>query len=171
MSIFSKLEGMSIFSKLTDIVGGSLFKEIKDGVMAYFPPSMTPQEKAVATLDVDKFLHKKFMETNGLLQEAATQLDKRIAEQEGTAKDLKTIPILGNCIIFLRGVQRPAWGFYTMYLDYLWFAAEGVAFSEKQDLGLIIINLLVLGFLFGERTVKNLEPLIVQVFGGGKAKA
>ncbi|MCP3940929.1 MAG: hypothetical protein GY710_05540 [Desulfobacteraceae bacterium] len=161
---------MSIFSKLTDIVGGSLFKEVKEGVMAYFPPSMTPQEKATATLNVDKFLHQKFMETNGLLQEAANQLDKRIETQEGTASDLKVIPFLGPVIIFLRGVQRPAWGFYVMYLDYIWFVGSGEAFSEKQDLGLIIINLLVLGFLFGERTVKNLEPLIVRVFGQGKIK-
>lgn len=162
---------MSIFSKITDIVGGSLFKEVKEGVMAYFPPSMTAQEKATAALEVDKFLHQKHMEVNGLLSQAATQLDKRIADQEGTAKDLKTIPIIGHIVIFLRGVQRPAWGFYTMYLDYVWFAGSGAAFSEKQELGLIVINLLVLGFLFGERTVKNLEPLIIRVFGGEKAKA
>ncbi len=162
---------MSIFSKITDIVGGSLFKEVKEGVMAYFPPSMTPQEKAAAALAVDKFLHQKNMEVNGLLSEAATQLDKRIADQEGTAKDLKTIPIIGHIVIFLRGVQRPAWGFYAMYLDYIWFAGSGSAFTEKQELGLIVINLLVLGFLFGERTVKNLEPLIIRVFGGEKAKA
>ena len=62
---------MSIFKKLTDIVGGSLFKEIKERVMAYFPPSMSPREKAEAALKVEKFLHKKHMETNGLLQEAA----------------------------------------------------------------------------------------------------
>ncbi|MCG8638292.1 MAG: hypothetical protein MI862_01085 [Desulfobacterales bacterium] len=39
--------------------------------MAYFPPSMSPREKAEAALKVEKFLHKKHMETNGLLQEAA----------------------------------------------------------------------------------------------------
>ncbi len=58
-----------------------------------------------------------------------------------------------------------------MYLDSVWFAGSGAAFTEKQELGLIVINLLVLGFLFGERTVKNLEPLIIRVFGGEKAKA
>jgi len=35
---------------------------------------------------------------------------------------------------------------------------------------MISINILVLGFLFGERTIKNLSPLIIQVFGGGIKK-
>lgn len=162
---------MGILNKLTDFVGGSLFKEIKEGVMAYFPPDMTPQEKAKAALDVDKFLHKKSMETMGLLTEAAVQLDRRIEKQEGTAKDLKALPVVGRLILFLRGCQRPIWGFFTMYLDFIWLTAAGSGYTDQQGVALIVINLLVLGFLFGERTVKNLEPLISKVFGnGGKSK-
>ncbi len=161
----------SILSRVTNFIGGSLFKEIKEGVMAYFPPDMTPQEKSKAALDVDKFLHKKFMETMGLLTEAAAQLDKRIEKQEGTAQDLKALPVVGRIILFLRGCQRPLWGFFAMYLDYNWLTTAGSSYTEQQGAALIVINLLVLGFLFGERTVKNLEPLILKVFGnGGKAK-
>lgn len=155
---------MKLLKAVTNFLGGSLFKEIKEGVMAYFPPDMTPKEKAELELKLQDLLHKKQLEANSLLHESAVQLDKRIAEQEGTASDLRAIPFLGTIVLFLRGVQRPLWGFATLYMDYRWFF-ETRALSEQQQTAMIIINLLVLGFLFGERTVKNLEPLISKVFG------
>ena len=158
---------MGFLSKITDFVGGSLFKEIKDGVMSYFPPDMTPQQKAEAERDIQEFLHRKQIEANQILNDSAKQLDKRIAEQEGTASDLKSIPWLGRPILFLRGLQRPLWGFATMYMDNKWFFDDGT-FTDKQETAMIVINMLVLGFLFGERAIKNLEPLIVKVFAKGK---
>lgn len=155
---------MSILSKLTNFIGGSLFKEIKEGVMAYFPPDMNPQQKAEMELKIQEFLHQKQIDANNILNESASQLNKRISEQEGTAKDLKSIPVLGSFIIFLRGVQRPLWGFATLYMDNKWFFGVH-EFTEQQQTAMIVINVLVLGFLFGERTIKNLEPLIIQVFG------
>lgn len=160
---------MSFLSKVTDFVGGSLFKELKEGVMAYFPPDMTPAQKMEAEMKVQQFLHQKELEANKILNESAQQLDKRISEQEGTASDLKAIPILGTLILFLRGVQRPLWGFATLYMDFKWFF-EVHNFDEQQQTALIVINVLVLGFLFGERTIKNLEPLIIKVFGKSAQK-
>ena len=159
---------MSILTKLTDFVDGSLFKEIKEGVMSYFPPDMSPQQKAEASLNIERMLMEKQAQTNKFLQDSATQLDKRIADQEGTAKDLKTIPILGPLILFARGAQRPVWGFATLWMDAKWFFEVGLTFSEQQQTALIVINVLVLGFLFGERAVQNLTPMIVQVFGKKK---
>jgi len=156
---------MSIFSKISDFVGGSLFGEIKDGIMSYFPPDMTPQQKQEMELNVQRFLHDKEMQTNRMLSEASAQLDKRIAEQEGTASDLKAIPFLGPIIIFMRGLQRPVWGFAVLIMDYKWFFGT-YNFSEQQEAAMMAINILVLGFLFGERTIKNLSPLIIKVFGG-----
>lgn len=155
---------VSLFTKLSNFIGGSVFKEVKDTVMTYFPPDMSPQEKAEAELKIQEFLHKKHLEVNQALNDGAKQLDKRIAEQEGTAKDLKTIPILGTLVIFLRGVQRPLWGFATLAMDFRWFFGD-YDFTEQQQTAMIVINMLVLGFLFGERTIKNLEPLIIKVFG------
>ena len=157
---------MSILKKVTDFVGGSLFGELKDLVVTYFPPEMTPQQKIEAERGLSEFLHKKEIEANKILNQAATQLDKRISEQEGTAKDLKSIPMLGSLILFLRGSQRPLWGYATLYMDYNWFFG-GYTFTEQQQTAMIVINILVLGFLFGERTIKNLEPLIIKVFGKG----
>jgi len=155
---------MSILTKITDFVGGSLFKEIKDGIVTYFPPDLSPQQKAEAEIKIQEFLHKKEIEANAVLNDAAKQLDARIAEHEGTASDLKAIPILGPIILFLRGMQRPLWGFATLWMDQKWFFGN-YEFDEQQNTGLIVINLLVLGFLFGERTIQNLSPLIIKVFG------
>lgn len=155
---------MSFLGKLTEFVGGSLFKEIKEGIMAYFPPDMSPAEKAEAQLKIERFLHEKEIQTNQQLTDAAAQLDRRIQEQEGTAKDLSQMPILGRIVLFLRGLQRPTWGFATLWMDWKWFFGSGYDFNEQQQTALIVINILVLGFLFGERTIKNLEPLIIKVF-------
>ena len=87
---------MSILSKLTDFVGGSLFKEIKDTVVTYFPPDLSPVQKAELELKVQGLMNEKEKQLLDQLNEASKQLDNRIAEQEGTAKDLKTIPFLGH---------------------------------------------------------------------------
>ena len=159
---------MSFLSKVTDFVGGSLFKEIKEGVMSYFPPDMSPQQKAEAELKVERLLMEKQAKANEFLRESAAQLDKRIAEQEGTAHDLKSIPVLGHIVLFARGAQRPIWGFATLWMDTQWFFGS-YTFDEQQQTALIVINTLVLGFLFGERAVQNLTPMIVQVFGKKKS--
>ncbi len=38
------------------------------------------------------------------------------------------------------------------------------------NVAMIVINVLVLGFFFGERALKNLMPMIAQVFGKGAAQ-
>lgn len=154
---------MDILGKLTDFVGGGLFKEIKEAVMAYLPPDITPEQKVQFELQMQETLNQKQRDGEKVLADAAAQLDKRIAEQEGTASDLKGVPILGTMVIFFRGCQRPAWGFATMGMDWMWFF-QTHTFTDKQDLAMIIINVLVLGFLFGERTILNLQPLIERVF-------
>ena len=156
-----------MLDKIASFLGGNLFKEIKDTVVQYLPPEVSPIEKAKFELRIKEMLHEKELKAGELLQQATAQLDKRIAEQEGTAGDLKSIPILGPIMLFLRGCQRPAWSMFTMYLDFVWFTGGG-QWDDQQNTAMIVVNLLVLGFLFGERTVKNLEPLIIKVFANGK---
>ncbi len=152
--------------KVLDWLGGGIFTGIKDGFMSYFPPDATPQQKAEAEYNLQALLSEKQREADKLSFDMQAEFNNRIKELEGTAADLKTIPILGPLVIFLRGVQRPAWGFYTAYLDYIWFTNSDAvtAYSDKQESALILINLLVLGFLFGERVVLNLQPLIIKLF-------
>lgn len=165
---------MSFLAKITDVVGGSLFGSVKELITDYFPPDMSPEKKAELQQKIDEMEFKKQMAILEAAADAEKTLNQRIAEQEGTASDLKQLPIVGRIVLFLRGMQRPMWGFFVMCLDYEWFSNPSTkllgdklvqTFSEQQQTALIVINLLVLGFLFGERTVKNLEPLIIKVFG------
>ena len=154
---------MGVLSKVSNFIGGSLFKEIKETVTSYFPPSMSEAEKFEAEQKIQEFLHQKELDVSKMIIEESAQLDNRIAQQEGTASDLKQMPILGPIVLFLRGLQRPAWGFMTMWMDVKWFFGT-YEFDEQQQTAMIVINCLVLAFLFGERAIKNLEPLITKVF-------
>jgi hypothetical protein len=161
---------MSILTKVGSFLGGSVFREIKETAMAYFPPDMSPAQKAEAERAIDNVIIAKQAQANEAIAEdnraaetAMEGLNKRIAEQEGTVSDLKSIPIIGTFIIFLRGCQRPVWGFGTLIMDFKWFFGAGT-FTEQQQTALIFINIIVLTFLFGERTIKNLEPLLSKLF-------
>ena len=170
---------MSLLTKIGDALGGSLFGSVKDLVTSYFPPDMSPEKKAELQQKIEELEFNRQLAILNAAADAEKTLNQRIAEYEGTASDLKQLPVVGRIVLFLRGMQRPVWGFFVMYLDYQWFTNPSTklldgqavqAFTEQQQTALIVINLLVLGFLFGERTVKNLEPLIIKVFGKYSSK-
>ena len=158
---------MSVLQKVTDFVSGSLFKEIKDTVMSYFPPDMSPQQKAEFELRLDRLMLEKEAQASKIIVAEQRQLDKRINEQEGTARDLIGVPYAGKLVLFFRGVQRPVWGFLTMYLDVRWLFS-GYQFTDKQEIALVVINVLVLTFLFGERAIINIMPFAIKMFGKPK---
>lgn len=102
-------------------------------------------------------------------QQIQDDYEQRIRDLEGTAADLKTIPILGPIVIFLRGTQRPVWGYGVMWMDYnvysgIWHLPAG----SREEACFYIINLLVLGFLFGERAIQNLMPLFERLLEARK---
>ena len=99
-------------------------------------------------------------------EEATTD---RAAKLEGTASDLKSIPYLGAIMLFLRGAQRVVIGYGTAYIDYEVFS--GIIHLPDGPVinAWFATNLLVLGFLFGERAVKNVAPLLTDLLAA-KAK-
>lgn len=156
---------MSFLSAVSGIFGGEkgLGGTILDAVKSYFPPDMSPADKMKMEMAIKAEADKQANLVMDKAMEADKAVTDRIAKLEGTAKDLKQLPFVGRFILFARGCQRPVWGFATLYMDFLWFTSWKL--TEQQETALCIINLLVLGFLFGERTIKNLEPLIMKVFG------
>jgi hypothetical protein len=141
---------MSIFKKLLDGVTGGFVSTAVDTFKDYFPPDMSPGQKADQQMD-DAAITAEEVLTN------------RIAQLEGTASDLKSVPFVGPLVLFLRGLQRPLWGYATLFMDYMWFS-EWPTLTSKQESALMAINILVLGFLFGERAIKNVMPLITKLF-------
>jgi hypothetical protein len=135
-----------------------------EGIKAYFPPSMTPQERASIELALSKAASEREVIIREAANAATTQFNERIKEMEGTASDLKSIPFLGAVILFLRGCQRPFWGFACAYFDWEWFTSPSPStLTDRQQLALLFINILVLTFLFGERALQNLAPLIDKI--------
>lgn len=158
---------MSILSSLGDFISGGLFKEVRDVIKDYFPPNMSEADKAALNIRLLEIEHQKEVEAQRLMLDAENALTQRITQLEGSAQDLREVPILGPLVIFLRGLQRPVWGYATLYLDFLWFSGSW-QMEERQESAMWIINLLVLGFLFGERAVQNLAPLISELMSKRK---
>lgn len=151
---------MSFLSKVTNFLTGGLGEKIVDGIQAYFPPDMTPEQKAKLELAIQKQSHEREVELLSIAAEQDAEFNSRIKDLEGTAKDLTQFGWLGRIVVFLRGCQRPAWGVLVMYMDIMWFSGKWDGMTDQQESALWVINLLVLGFLFGERAVKNVMPLI-----------
>ena len=152
---------MEILTKILSAFNGDVFSKIIDTAKAYFPPSMTEVEKSQAELALVKIKAEAEVKLTEATQAIQASFDQRIRDMEGTAVDLKALPILGQLIIFLRGMQRPVWGFAVLAMDYFVFAGQWhIVPDSRQDTCFLIINFLVLGFLFGERAMQNLAPLI-----------
>ncbi|MDG9666728.1 hypothetical protein ONV78_03195 [Hahella sp. CR1] len=150
---------MSLLSKVVDVVTGGLADRAYQVVKDYFPPDMSEAQRANVQLALQNLELEKKRQAEQARQAAEKQLTERIKELEGSAKDLLRLPILGPLMLFLRGCQRPVWGFATLYLDWMWFSAWTL--DEQQQTALITINVLVLGFLFGERALANAAPRIL----------
>lgn len=150
----------NLFTKAIDFFSGGFGSSVVEAVKDYYPPSMSEQEKAELSYRIQTATDQKALKVQELNNEAQAEFNRRIAELEGTAKDLKTIPLLGPLMLFLRGCQRPVWGYATLYIDFNVFSGNWAGLTDTQESALWVINLLVLGFLFGERAVKNVSPMI-----------
>lgn len=159
---------MSFLSSITDLVGGSLFKEAKEIVMAYWPPDASPEQKLQIQAKLNELELAKQHQLDLAIADTEQRITDRITMTEGSAQDLKAIPVVGPIVLFLRGLQRPVWGYATLYGDAMWFMGRW-QLGEQQQSALWVINFLVLGFLFGERAVQNVAPLIADIITKKKA--
>lgn len=164
---------MSFFDGILNAVtggGSGLAGQILDTVKAYFPPDMPPEKQAQMKLDLERLSFEKEKAVDAAIAESEKAVNERIAAYEGTASDLKSVPILGPLMLFARGAQRPVWGFSCLYMDYQVFSgAWALTPGSQAAAAFYVINFLVLGFLFGERAVKNVAPFITDMISAKKA--
>lgn len=151
---------MSILDKVVNLFGGGLVDSVLKTVEKYLPPDLSPAEKATLELELQKLAFEKQKQADAIMADAEKRVTERISLLEGTATDLRAIPWLGPIMLFMRGAQRPVWGFAILYSDMMWFSGKWGALTQQQESALWVINLLVLGFIFGERAVANLAPVI-----------
>ncbi len=162
---------MGFLSAITGFFGGEkgLMGTIADTVKDYFPPSMSDKEKAEMTARIREVEFKREKALMELAVEADKEVTRRAAQLEGTANDLKSLPVVGRFIIFARGCLRPFFGYFTLFVDWMIFSnawkvklTTPTGTFTAEGILVIALNILVLGFLFGERTVKNLMPLFTK---------
>lgn len=159
---------MSLLDKISGLFGGNLVDSVLDTVKAYFPPGMTPQQEAELKLELERLAFEKQKQADAMMADAERQVTERISLLEGTATDLRSVPFIGPAMLFMRGAQRPVWGFAVLYADMMWFSGKWGVMTAQQESALWVINLLVLGFIFGERAVANLAPVISEVMAQRK---
>lgn len=167
---------MAFFGKVVEFLSGGIGEKIVDTVKDYFPPKLSESERMKLEEVIRKAAREHELQLLTLAQQEQQQFDDRIREMEGTAKDLQQFGKLGELVVFLRGMQRPIWGFFVLYLDYAVFVQNKWPTVEiEQAAGSVgldfqsafwMINFLVLGFLFGERAMRNVLPLLQKRIGG-----
>ena len=98
---------MAIFDKIASLFGGGLVDSMLDTVKAYFPPCMTTQQEAELKLELERLAFEKQKQADAMLADAERQVTERISLLEGTATDLRAVPVIGPIMLFMRGAQRP----------------------------------------------------------------
>jgi len=141
-------------------LSGGLGKQIVNIVKHVLPETMSEEKKAELEQKLLAATHEHETAMLQIAHDADVAFNKRINDMEGTAKDLLRVPVLGQAMLFLRGVQRPAFGFLTLLIDYMVFSGSWTIQADTSvEKAFFAINILVLGFLFGERAIKNVLPL------------
>lgn len=152
-----------MFDKILGLFTSKVIPQVGDLLYKFIP---TKEKRDEAQRELVSLMHNNEMELQRFSLEAEHEFNQRTKDMEGTAQDLKQAGWMGSIILFLRGAQRPIWGYAVIYMDYMVFSGNWVMPEENPQLqsAFWIINFLVLGFLFGERAVKNVGPLVVQMF-------
>lgn len=145
--------------------------DIVEGVIGGDEQSkLPPEQRANLKIAIEQEVTKREVNAARASIDAERVLNERIAALEGTASDLKALPFVGRLVIFLRGAQRPVWGFGTLYMDYMVFSKRWALTPESyEEIAFWTINVLVLGFLFGERAIKNVLPMVNAFLAARKA--
>lgn len=162
---------MNLFKGMLKFIAGDTGQKIVDKVLALFPDKLSEKEKADLALAVREAVHAERVELLEFAQDQQEAFDERVRELEGTASDLKAAGWPGRLVLFLRGSQRPVWGFAVLYMDVMVFSGAWPLLRQPDasqgSLNLVsafwVVNALVLGFLFGERALKNVLPYVGRI--------
>jgi hypothetical protein len=150
---------MSFLTGLVSAVTGGLPTILNRVVDKYLPESVPPEKKAEIQMALEQAAHEHELEMLKVAFQCDAEFNQRIKDMEGTAADLKSIPVLGNIMLFVRGVIRPAFGVGVLFWD--WKVLSKAWEPPNQEL-FLAINVLVLGFYFGERAIQNVMPFLTR---------
>ena len=153
---------MNILKSLINFATGGTsgtLETVWDAVKDHLPDS---ESKLQARAQLEEVMRLRQKDDLDAAISLAENLNQRIAAYEGTAADLKAVPYIGPLLLMARGAQRPIWGYATIWLDYQVYSGGWKIPTDQMELqtAFYVINFLVLGFLFGERALVNLLPVL-----------
>lgn len=129
------------------------------------PGSVTKEQETKLKASIEKEVHRQELEMIQVLSMIQTGYQNFVKEMEGTAKDLLKLPVLGRIMLFVRGSQRPVWSVVTLIMDINVFSGNWVLPKDTPvEAAFYLLNLLVLFFIFGERAIINIMPLVERLF-------
>ena len=136
-----------------------------DEIKKNIPSSVDPKDSEIIVANIKAALTCRVSQVMGTVENAEDEVNNQIESISNTTNDLKQLPRLGKIGLFFRGIQRPVWGFAVLYIDLMVFSGSG-SWKIGQDSPIsatfLALNILVLGFLFGERAIKNILPLLAK---------
>jgi len=148
---------MSIWQKISGLFGGKGPLQGAADIVDQFVH--TKEEKAELKLKLKEFEAERAMELQRIALEAEQEFNQRIKDLEGTGHDLTQAGWIGRVVLFMRGAQRPIWGYIVIVMDVQIFSGHWqIDAGSQMESAFYVINFLVLGFLFGERALKNVLP-------------
>ena len=160
-----------MFKRILDFATGGIGGKLTDKLIGLIPDKLDDAERAQLQTATLAATREHQLELVKLAHEGERIFAQRIAEMEGTAADLAEAGWLGRVLMAMRGAQRPVWGFGVLVIDFMvfsgrWDLAGGDVGGVSLESAFWLINALVLGFLFGERTLRNVLPLVGSLRGG-----
>ena len=159
-----------MFKRILDFATGGIGGKLADKLVSLIPDKLGDAEKAQLKAETLAATREHEIELMLLAQEAERDFAARIQAMEGTAADLAEAGWLGRVLMALRGAQRPVWGFGVLVIDFMvfsgrWDLAGGEVGGVSLESAFWLINALVLGFLFGERSLRNVLPILGSLRG------
>ncbi|MBN1930730.1 MAG: hypothetical protein JW786_03885 [Desulfobacterales bacterium] len=151
-----------MFNEIRTLIDESFTTDVVDEIRKNIPTSLDQKDAEVIIANIKSAVACKVSQVTAAVENAEEEVNNQIESISNTTNDLKQLPRLGKIGLFLRGIQRPVWGFAVLYIDLMVFSGSGgwkIEDDSPLSATFLALNILVLGFLFGERAIKNLLPL------------
>ena len=161
---------MSFLGKISNFIfgkedGESIASVVTDTIKEYYPPDLTEAQKQQLELGAKHAAVAVAQAAQEMITESEKAITERIVVLEGSAKDLRTIPVLGSIVIFLRAAYRPVFAYAISFTAIAWWwgttSIQIPPDSVKEQL-LYWCLIIVLIFHFGERAVRAALPMMTQ---------
>lgn len=148
---------MSLSERIGNTLSNGVLENLAERVFALLPKNLTIAEREEIELEIAEATCTYYGKLLTLSAKQDAEYNRRLKGMEGTAKDLLQFGLLGRIVWALRNLQRFSWVVFLFFLNMMifsggWQIPETEAASAYLNLtsAFWMINVLILGFLFGE---------------------